>query len=121
MSNVLGGRRAPGKGLAKGTFEGVLPLKIEVTSAQLQSVSGQLQTGSEQVSQQLDSMKRQVEALVDADWKGAASDSFRDLWQKWHTGAADVKEALDGISQMLGQAAQTYQETEDQLARQFRS
>ncbi|MBW3581292.1 MAG: WXG100 family type VII secretion target, partial [Actinobacteria bacterium] len=50
----------------------------------------------------------------------AASDSFRSLWDQWHTGAAQVREALDGISQMLGQAARTYEDTESQLAQQLR-
>lgn len=93
---------------------------IKVTSEQLQSVSSQLQRGSEDVSQQLGSMESQVKGLVDAEWQGAASDSFRDMYDKWHRGARDVKEALDGISTMLGQAARTYQDTEDQLATQLR-
>ncbi len=93
---------------------------IKVTSEQLHSVSSQLQSGSEDVSQRLASMESQVRALVDADWQGAASDSFRDLYEKWHRGARDVKEALDGISAMLAGAARTYQETEDQLAAQLR-
>ncbi len=93
---------------------------IKVMSEQLQSVSSPLQRGSEDVSQQLNSMESQVKALVDADWTGAASDSFRGLWDQWQTGAAQVKEALDGIPQMLGQAARTYEETESQLAQQLR-
>jgi ESAT-6 family protein len=93
---------------------------IKVTSEQLHSVSSQLSTGSEDVSQQLESMRTKVQALVDADWNGAASDSFRDLWQEWHSGARQVKQALDGISQMLGQAATKYQDTEDELARSLR-
>ncbi len=93
---------------------------IKVTSEQLDSVSTRLRNGSEDVSQQLSAMESQVKALVDADWHGAASDSFRDMWDKWHTGAGQVKEALNGISQMLKQAATTYQDTEDQLARQLR-
>lgn len=93
---------------------------IKVTSEQLRSVSSQLRTGSDDVAQQLQQMESQVKALVDADWEGAASDSFRDLWDQWHTGARDVKEALTGISQQLGTAAQTYQDTEDQLAAQMR-
>ncbi len=93
---------------------------IKVTSEQLHSVSSQLASGSEDVAQRLASMESQVLALVDADWQGAASDSFRDLYEKWHRGARDVKEALDGISQMLAAAARTYQETEDQLAAQLR-
>ena len=93
---------------------------IKVTSEQLQSVSSQLQRGSEDVSQQLGSMESQVRGLVDAEWQGAASDSFRDMYDKWLRGARDVKEALDGISTMLGQAATTYQDTENQLAAQLR-
>ena len=93
---------------------------IKVTSEQLQSVSSQLQRGSEDVSQQLSSMEGQVKGLVDADWQGAASDSFREMYDKWHRGARDVKDALEGISQMLAQAAKTYQETEDQLSNQMR-
>jgi WXG100 family type VII secretion target len=86
----------------------------------LQSVSSQLQTGSEDVSSQLESMRSQVQALVDADWQGAASDSFRDLWEQWHTGANQVKEALDGISAQLAKAAQIYEDTEAQLASELR-
>src|SRR5688572_30660120 len=94
---------------------------IKVTSEQLQSVSSRLQRGSEDVSQQLGSMESQVKGLVDAEWQGAASDAFRDMYDKWQRGARDVKEALDGISTMLAQAARTYQETEEQLTAQLRS
>ncbi|HEX6595713.1 MAG TPA: WXG100 family type VII secretion target [Acidimicrobiales bacterium] len=93
---------------------------IKVTSEQLEAVSRQLDNGREDVSQQLASMEAQVKALVDADWQGAASASFRDMWDKWHTGANQVKEALAGISQLLAAAARTYRETEDQLSSQMR-
>lgn len=93
---------------------------IKVTSDQLRSVSQDLRSGSEEVSQRLESMRSQVQGLVDADWQGAASDSFRDMYEQWNQGARQVKEALDGISQMLGTAAQTYQDTEEALARQMR-
>ena len=93
---------------------------LKVTSEQLVSVSGQLQTGKEDVEQQLATMESKVKSLVDADWSGAASDSFRDLWDKWHTGAGQVRDALDGISTMLKETARAYQETEDALASQMR-
>jgi|SRR5438067_1717654 WXG100 family type VII secretion target len=92
---------------------------IKVTSEQLHSVSSQLNSGSEEVSQRLEHMRSQVQQLVDADWTGAASNSFNDLYTEWNNGARQVKEALDGISRMLEQTARTYQETEDQLARQL--
>lgn len=93
---------------------------IKVTSEQLTSVASQLQAGASEVEGQLSSMRSQVSALVDADWAGAASDSFRDLWEKWHSGATQLREALDGIQGMLAQAARAYQETEDTLASQLR-
>jgi WXG100 family type VII secretion target len=93
---------------------------LKVTSEQLQSISAQLAAGKEDVQQQLATMEAKVKGLVDADWTGAASDAFRDLWDKWHTGAAQLRDALEGISGMLGQTARAYQQTEDQLAQQLR-
>ena len=93
---------------------------IRVTSEELQGVSAQLGRGSVEVAQQLGAMESQVRGLVDAEWTGAASDAFRDLWDQWQRGARDLRDALDGIAQMLGQAARAYQDTEDQLAGQLR-
>ena len=93
---------------------------IRVTSEELQAVAAQLGRGSVEVAQQLGAMESRVRGLVDAEWTGAASDAFRDLWDQWQRGAGDLREALDGISRMLGQAARAYQDTEDQLAGQLR-
>ena len=93
---------------------------IKVTSEELHSVSNSLKSGSEDVAGRLATMENQVKGLVDANWSGAASDSFRELWDKWHKGAADVKEALDGVSSMLASAARTYEQTEAELAKSLR-
>jgi WXG100 family type VII secretion target len=94
--------------------------EVRVTPEQLESVGSQLHAGSQEVERQLASMKSQVENLVNAEWQGAASASFYELFQKWQRGAADVKEGLEGISRMVGQAARAYRETEQQLANQMR-
>jgi len=93
---------------------------IKVTSEQLKSTSSSLSSGSGEIDQITASLQGRVAALVDADWNGAASEAFRELWDKWHTGAGQVHEALQGISAMLGQAGQAYQDTEDQLSSQLR-
>jgi len=93
---------------------------LKVTSEQLLSVANQLSAGKEDVEQQLLSLESKVKSLVDADWSGAASDSFRDLWDRWHTGANQIRDALQGISQMLTETAKAYQATEDQLTSQLR-
>jgi WXG100 family type VII secretion target len=101
-------------------MEGGFMTVIKVTAESLHSVASQLKSGSGEVSQRLESMRSQVQNLVDSDWSGAASNSFQDLYREWNDGARKVKEALDGVAQMLDQAARIYQDTEDQLARQLR-
>jgi WXG100 family type VII secretion target len=94
--------------------------KILVSSEEVNGVSGNLSTGAGDIESQLKQMESQVKGLIDANWTGMASDSFRTLWDKWHVGAAQLNEALTGISKMLAATAKTYQETEDALASQMR-
>jgi WXG100 family type VII secretion target len=94
--------------------------EIKVTSAELRSVSGSLQNGAGTVNEQLAAMKRQVDTLVSANWTGAASASFNDMYQQWNQAAGQLSEALQGISTMLAQSAQTYEETEAALESSFR-
>jgi len=95
-------------------------MQLKVTPDELEAVGSQLSTASQEVSRQLESTKSQVQNLVDRDWEGAASNGLRELFGKWQTGASQVKEALDGISGMLGQAAKAYRDAEEQLASHFR-
>ena len=94
--------------------------EIKVTSEELLSTSSSLATGAQNVAEELARLRGLVESLIGAEWVGSASSSFNELWQKWGTGANQVQQALEGISQMLSAAANTYQQTEDQLANQLR-
>ena len=60
-----------------------------------------------------------MQGLVDNGWQGSASGAFHQLYQQWHTSAGQLKQALDGISQQLGNAATTYEQTESQLTSQL--
>jgi WXG100 family type VII secretion target len=93
---------------------------VKVTFEDLQSTAQSLSTGAGHINDELNQLKAKVEALIGNGWEGAASTSFHDLYTKWQSGATQVHDALDGISQMLGAAAKTYQETETQLASQMR-
>jgi WXG100 family type VII secretion target len=93
---------------------------IKVTAEDLSRVSGSLRTGAEDIQGKLSSMESQVNALISADWQGSASSAFNDLYTKWHSGAKQLREALDGISQMLQKSGDAYQQTEDQIASQLR-
>jgi WXG100 family type VII secretion target len=87
---------------------------LKVTSEQLMSTSQSVKTGSDQVQQELTALRNLVAPLA-ADWEGAASASFQQLWQEWETGARQIQEALMGISTLLGHAGQTYQTAEDSV------
>src|SRR5207237_2882476 len=87
---------------------------LKVTSEQLQSLSGQVASGSSEIESQLASLRNQLLPLA-TDWEGGASARFQGLWDEWQKSAAGLKDALDGISKLLAGAAVTYKDAEDQV------
>ncbi len=47
---------------------------------------------------------RQVAALLDGDWSGPASAAFREGWDDWVRGAADVAEGLHAAGSLMAVA-----------------
>jgi WXG100 family type VII secretion target len=88
---------------------------IKVTSEDLATVAAQLSSGSEEIDGQLTTMRGLVQSLVASDWQGAASSAFDTLYHQWNTSAANLREALDGISRLVSNAAETYANTEQQI------
>jgi WXG100 family type VII secretion target len=94
---------------------------IKVTSEDLATVSAQLNSGSEEIDSQLARMRGLVQSLVASDWQGAASSAFDSLYQQWNTSAANLREALDGISRLVANAATAYTNTEQQIQQSMHS
>ena len=94
---------------------------IKVTSEDLATVAAQLSSGSEEIDSQLARMRGLVQCLVSSDWQGAASSSFDSLYQQWNTSAANLREALDGISRLVANAATAYANTEQQIQQSMHS
>lgn len=88
---------------------------IKVTSEELHTLSGQVSAGSASIQDQLSRMASEVTSVVGGDWQGVASSQFNSLWDEWQRSAAGLKDALDGISRLLGSAATQYQSTEDAI------
>lgn len=88
---------------------------IKVTSEELHTLSGQVSAGSASIQDQLSRMATEVTSVVGGDWQGVASSQFNTLWDEWQRSAAGLKDALDGISRLLGSAATQYQSTEDAI------
>ena len=72
-------------------------------------------SGSGQIQDQLARMASEVSSVVGGEWQGSASSQFNTLWDEWQRSAAGLKDALDGISRLLGNAATQYQSTEDAI------
>ena len=94
---------------------------IKVTSEDLANASAQLNSGSQEIDAQLGSMHSLVQDLVASDWQGAASSSFESLYQEWNTSAANLRQALEGISRLLSNAASAYASTEQQIQQSMHS
>ena len=93
---------------------------IKVTPEQLQGLAGQVGRGSSEIEGQLRALGNTVSPLMGSDWSGQASQRFTSLWEEWQRSAAGLKHALDGISQLMTQAGQSYAQAEQQIAVSFR-
>jgi WXG100 family type VII secretion target len=92
---------------------------IKVTPEELHDIARQLESGSADIETRLAHLHSLVSGLVTAHWQGAASNNFDELYTGWHHAATQLRQSLDGISRILGSAATTYEQTEQQLARQL--
>jgi WXG100 family type VII secretion target len=89
--------------------------KILVTPEELESWSGQLARGSSEIEAQLSALRSTIAPAAE-EWIGQGSQQFQALWEEWAQSAASLQQALDGISQMLAQAAQTYAQSDTDVA-----
>lgn len=62
-----------------------------------------------------------VEDLLAASWRGSAADSFRECWDAWLIGAANVIEGLDAMSSLLAATQADYAHQDDDSEQRLRS
>jgi WXG100 family type VII secretion target len=91
---------------------------IRVTPEQLASLSSRVSSGSASIEGELRSLTGSL-APLGSDWAGVAQQRFQALWAEWQKSAEGLRDALGGISQLLGQASTSYAEAERQIAASF--
>jgi WXG100 family type VII secretion target len=91
---------------------------LAVTWQELSNASNKIISTEGDIKNQLASLKSLVDGLG-GTWQGGASSAYNSLYANWNTSAAKLFESLDGIAQMLGKAAQAYEQTENQLKSGF--
>jgi len=91
---------------------------FRVTPAELLDLSRQVQGSAGSIESELAGLRSRV-APVGASWNGQAHERFALLYDEWSRSAQALQQALAGISQLLGQAGQTYEDAELRIAGSF--
>ena len=91
---------------------------FRVTPAELLSLSQQVNGTSGTIESELGGLRSKV-LPISGTWGGAAQDRFQQLYDDWNRNANGLQQALSGISQLLSQAGQGYDDTERRIAGMF--
>lgn len=94
---------------------------IKVTPEQLQALSGTMAKTAGDVQGLAQALKGQLEPIFGAEWSGTASGQFQQLYTKFDQNARGLVEALQGISQLLKAAGESYAQAESQISSSFRA
>lgn len=93
---------------------------LKVTPAQLETLGGTTHRVCADVRGAHQQLTAQLGPLFGADWVGAASVQFSDLYENFDRHAKGLCDALDGIGALLVRAGTAYAEVEQQIAASFR-
>lgn len=77
----------------------------------LSGASRDLASGAASVDGELTSLSNRIQPLQQG-FQGAAGQGFQQLWTEWHDSAKRLKASLEGLSQLLNQAANNAAEME---------
>lgn len=89
--------------------------RLNVDTQVLSSACESLSAAAEHLLSELKSLDGTVTEM-NTRWTGSSGGAYRDVWQQWHRGAAEVEQGLAVMSQLLGRAAQAYTEHERSAA-----
>jgi WXG100 family type VII secretion target len=93
---------------------------LKVTPGQLETLGGTVHRTAAEVRGEHQALKNQLAPLFGADWVGAASSQFTQLYADFEAHAKGLAEALDGIGALLERAGASYAQVEQQIAASFR-
>jgi WXG100 family type VII secretion target len=93
---------------------------LKVTPAQLETLGSTTHRVCADVRGAHQHLTAQLGPLFGADWVGAASVQFGELYENFERHAKGLCDALDGIGALLVRAGAAYTEVEQQIAASFR-
>jgi WXG100 family type VII secretion target len=94
---------------------------FKITPEQLEALGGQTGKNAQDIDGLHKALESQLGPLRDGSaWSGQAAGQFNELYNKFNQSAKSLTEALNGISQLMKGAAQSYSQAEQQIASSFR-
>lgn len=90
---------------------------VNVTYDEMKSAGDRLQVGREEIEGNLQRLKRLVDDLVGGGYvTDSSSKAFQSSYEEFNTGATRAIEGLNGMSQYLKAAADTFEKADQELA-----
>lgn len=91
---------------------------FQVDTDRITTASGDIARISADIDTQVGAMMARLTGLQDA-WRGSAATRFQDVAQEWRATQVRVRESLDHIGRLLGQAGREYAAAEQQNTAMF--
>ena len=76
-------------------------MTIQIDHAAFRTGTADVRAGAESLRATCDDLHRDVAALLDGGWTGAAARSYADAWADWRHGADEVLAALAAMARLL--------------------
>jgi WXG100 family type VII secretion target len=90
---------------------------VQVTYQEMRSAGDKLTNGQQEINTQLDALKREIDNLLSAGYVTSnSSGKFQASYTEFNAGVRNVLEGLQGMSQYLHTAAQTFEDADTTLA-----
>ncbi|MEV4559710.1 WXG100 family type VII secretion target [Kitasatospora sp. NPDC049285] len=87
--------------------------EIQVSFGTIQNAGSEVRQTASRIQSQLDDLKSGVQRIANT-WEGAAQQGYQARQAQWDAKAADLQQVLGQIASALDNAAQSYQQTENQ-------
>ena len=86
---------------------------VEVVVAELYSASARLEDAAQRLQDGLSSVHDETTQLLGSGWQGGAASAYAPAWEQWHSGAEQVVEGLQRMSELLTIAGREYAKTDE--------
>ena len=91
---------------------------FQVSPEQLQLAASQVERGAAKIKAAVDDVMQVIDGIA-TDWSGNAQQQFSALCMSWSRSANELEKSVIGISTLMKNAADAYQQAEAQIARLF--